>query len=316
MNSKNAPQFYVRYVDDIFAVFSDSQDIDPFLFNINSLHPNIKFTVEKSENTFPLLNVELKINGASFDSWVYRKKTHTGVMLNYSAIVPVNWKKGLILCLLNIAKKICSTPSLFENEVNNLRKMFQNNGYPLFFFEKVLEKFLNKQTESVNVNSDENEEFCILKIPFVGEASHTFGNKLKSLFQEKFRIKVKIIFTSFKVGNYFSLKSKTPFDLLSDVVYKYTCQRDAGISYLGKTKRHLTTRIEEHLNLKKTSGSRTAVTSHIFECFDCKKENHNFNIVKKCKNDCEAKIHEALLIRKFDPEINKQLFQKGGLFTL
>ena len=94
-----------------------------------------------------------------------------------------------------------------------------------------------------------------------------------------------------------------------------TCQRDAGISYLGKTKHDLTTRIEEHLDLKKTSGSRTAVTSHISECFDCKKENHNFTIVKKCKNDFEAKIHEALLIRKFDPEINKQLFQKGGLFT-
>ena len=92
------------------AVFSDS------LSHIHSLHPNIKFKVEHSENTFPLLNVELKINGASFDSWVYRKKTHTGVMLNYSAIVPVNWKKGLILCLLNIAKKLCSTPSLFDNK--------------------------------------------------------------------------------------------------------------------------------------------------------------------------------------------------------
>ena len=32
-------------------------------------------------------------------------------------------------------------------------------------------------------------------------------------------------------------------------MYKCTCQRDAGISYLGKTKRHLTTRIEEHLDL-------------------------------------------------------------------
>ena len=142
--------------------------------------------------------------------------------------------------------------------------MFQNNGYPSFFFDEVLEKFLNKQTESVNVNSDENEEFCILKIPFVGEASHTFGNKLKSLFQEKFRIQVKIIFTSFKVEIFFSLKSKTPFDLLSDIVYKYTCLRDPGICYIGKTKRHLTIRIEERVDLRKASGIRTATTSHIF----------------------------------------------------
>ena len=71
------------------------------------------------------------------------------------------------------------------------------------FSKKYQKKFLNKETEKVNVNSDENEVFCILEIPFVGEASHTFVNKLNSLFQEKFRIQVKIIFTSFKVGNFF-----------------------------------------------------------------------------------------------------------------
>ena len=109
--------------------------------------------MEHTENTFPLLNVKLKIHEALFDPWVDRKKTHTEVMLNYSAIVPVNWKKVLILCLLNIAKKLCSTPIM--NEVNYLRNIFKNNGYLLFFFEKPP----NKTTENinVNVNSDEDE---------------------------------------------------------------------------------------------------------------------------------------------------------------
>ena len=49
------------------------------------------------------------------------------------------------------------------------------------FSKKVLEKFPNKQTENVTVNSDWNEGFCILKIPYVGETFNTLGNKLKSL---------------------------------------------------------------------------------------------------------------------------------------
>ena len=38
------PQFYCRYVDDIFAVFKNEQDIDNFFNYINSVHPNMKFT--------------------------------------------------------------------------------------------------------------------------------------------------------------------------------------------------------------------------------------------------------------------------------
>ena len=54
MRSHLGPSFTnFFYVDDIFTVFSDSQDIDPFLSHKNLLQPIIKFTVEHSENTFP-----------------------------------------------------------------------------------------------------------------------------------------------------------------------------------------------------------------------------------------------------------------------
>ena len=43
-NSVHFPQFYSRYVDDIFAVFKNNDDIDNFFQYINSVHPNMKFT--------------------------------------------------------------------------------------------------------------------------------------------------------------------------------------------------------------------------------------------------------------------------------
>ena len=44
------PKLYVRYVDDIFAVFDKNVKFQPFLDHINHQHGNIKFTVEESVN--------------------------------------------------------------------------------------------------------------------------------------------------------------------------------------------------------------------------------------------------------------------------
>ena len=41
----------------------------------------------------------------------------------------------------------------------------------------------------------------------------------------------------------------TPKQLVSNVVYKFTCRHDAETFYIGKTKRHFITRVEEHTSL-------------------------------------------------------------------
>ena len=46
----NKPKFYLRYVDDILAVFENEQDSLSFLNFLNIRHPNIKFIIEKQNN--------------------------------------------------------------------------------------------------------------------------------------------------------------------------------------------------------------------------------------------------------------------------
>merc|ERR1711867_120262 len=154
-----------RYIDDICAIFAEGDNIQHFLNFINDLHANIKFTIEYATDTFPFLNMEMKFNDFSFDSWVYRKPTHTGLMLNFSTICPETWKRGLILCLLNIAKHICSNDELFKLEINKLCDMFKLNGYPNYYFNKILKKFLNP-TINDNLNTIVEDNFIIIKIPF------------------------------------------------------------------------------------------------------------------------------------------------------
>ena len=65
MNKQNSPQnfpkLYLRYVDDTFCLFECKSHYKQFLDTLNSLHPNLNFTVEVASNTMPFLNVCVKI---------------------------------------------------------------------------------------------------------------------------------------------------------------------------------------------------------------------------------------------------------------
>ena len=84
------------------------------------------------------------------------------------------------------------------------------------------------------------------------------------LFRYFFGRNVRIVCTSFKVKSYFSLKCSTPLPLLSNVVYKFQCLRNANQFYIGKTKRHLATRMGEHKH------ANSAVYDHLNDCQVCK----------------------------------------------
>ena len=224
--------------------------------------------------------------------------------------------KGLNICLLNIAKRLCSSNFLFNYEVDTLQKMFKLNSYPISYFNKVLDSFLNPSVTQNNDN-DEDVNYVLIKIPFIGEQSYTLSKRIKNIIESANNCKVRIIFSSFKIRNYFSLKAKTPYHLLSNVVYKFTCQCDTETTYIGKTKRHLIIRGMEHLALSNVY-SNSEVKSHLKTCNACYSNMSidNFKIIKKCSNNFTSIIHEALLIRKLSPSLNKQIFTNGQLYTL
>ena len=60
----NKPKFYIRYVDNILAVFDNEQDSLNFLIFLNNRHPNIKFTIEKQDNhSIAFLDVFISVLG-------------------------------------------------------------------------------------------------------------------------------------------------------------------------------------------------------------------------------------------------------------
>ena len=180
----------------------------------------------------------------------------------------------------------------------------------------VIHKFVNNKCDKSIQNSKIKEDRVetIFFIPYIGLPSIIFSRKLKELFKKYYCIDIRIVFTSFKVKDYFSLKCRTPLPLLANVVYKFKCLRDANNIYIGKTIRHLATRVKEH----GTSPSNSAISNHLTSCETCKLNFScdSFSIMDSGKNDFEVTIKEALHIKFKKPTIDRQLISQGSSFIL
>ena len=209
---------------------------------------------------------------------------------------------------------ICSNWVLFSKEVDFLKDLFLKNGYPEELFQSCLRHFLNlkcgRNNSEVRVQEDKIE--TVFSIPYLGLPSVIFGRKIKRLFKEYYCIDAKIVFTSFKVKNYFSLKCHTPTPLLANVVYKFTCLCDTNITYIGKTIRHLATRVKEH------GTSPSAIKDHLLACSMCQSHYscNSFKIIDSGNSDFDVSIKEALHIKYSKPNLNKQLSTQGISFKL
>ena len=150
-------------------------------------------------------------------------------------------------------------------------------------------------------------------IPFIGRYSNTTKHKLKKLIGKFCKgIEVKFIFTTSKIGTYFSVKDRIPDHLVAMVVYKFVCA-NCNVCYVGETSRHLATRINEHLNSDKSSHIYKHLQLHV----NCKEANDvsSFSVLDHAKTSYQLKLKEALHISFAKPELNKQVRNYGVNLT-
>lgn len=300
-NTSNKPYIYFRYIDDIFCIFHSPNQINNFLNTLNQFHPNLKFTVEHAvDNCLPFLDISVNTTTNKPTTSLYRKPTFTNLILNFKSFCPLNYKLGLIKCLLFRAYKICSTWTNFHVELTTLHNIFSMNAYPSSLFHKISHSFLHKTISNKQPLPKQDKLFdYTLTLPYFGSVSEKFKQKIQKFFK-KYNYNVAITFKTFKVSRYFSLKDPTPFSLQSNVVYKFTCPIDGDITYIGKTKRHLVIRINEHF---KTHTS--PIFSHTLQCNDCRSNFHsNFKILSHSQSDFDNTLKESLLIKYYMPSLN------------
>ena len=112
------PSMWLRYVDDIFIIWPQQEDVQRLLDQVNSIHPSIQFTMEKEQdNKLLFLNALVTCTEQGFRLSVYCKPPFTGQYLNFNSYHPYIVKKG------------CNIYA-YQGEMFSLRHNFYCNNYP------------------------------------------------------------------------------------------------------------------------------------------------------------------------------------------
>ena len=136
------PKTYLRYVDDIFVLFTDASHVEEFHNYLNEQHNNIKFTVEQEEdNELPFLDVHIIREDTGFTTGIYRKSTFSGIYSSYSSLIPLTYKFGLITTLLFRIFEIVSSYDILHTEISKLREILLKNRYLAKFIDKTIYMF-------------------------------------------------------------------------------------------------------------------------------------------------------------------------------
>ena len=175
MNAKISPSFWNRYVDDTFTMFHNQDSANEFLHYLNGCHSNIKFTIEfEQNNAIPFLDILITRNqNSTFMTSIYRKKTFTGLYTKWDSFTPRKYKINLIRSLTYRYYRLCSSGSLLQSALHDLRKLLLQNGYPQGIINYHINDVLNKNRhQHSNPVSTVPKKDIIILLPYLGLQSN------------------------------------------------------------------------------------------------------------------------------------------------
>ena len=308
------PEFYRRYVDDTFLVFENEAEGDRFFEYLNTRHQNIKFTKEtESSNGIPFLDIYICKGGPTPLTTVYRKETYTGLLTNFFSFTYFPYKTRLLQTLLHRAFNINSTWWGFHLEAKRIKSILEKNAFPTKIIDLGIKKFVDRvyaaKSEAKDIPEAKDDkakpEERYFKLPYVGRFSKVVENKIRDLVKEHCKgIKVTLVFTPFKIAQFFSPKDPIPKLLKSNVVYKFNCG-GCNATYIGETTRHFTTRMTEHLERDKESH----IYKHLKANLGCMQasDTSSFSILDQARTQFQLKLKEGMHIQWEKPSLNHQV---------
>jgi len=282
--------------------------LDLVLMNFNNYHPRLKFTSElECDNLLNFLNTSVirTVKGKLITNW-YRKPTFSGRYINF-------YSRHSYLHKLNTIKTLVDQAILLSDKqfhVGNLatvETIIMNNGYPSKIvseeinrrYKVLIKNSLTQNTNDNNTNDNNSVMTSTLTLPYVCKLSDDIKRILKNMVEIRYTIPNKLD-TIIRRG-----KDRMIAGRVTEVVYKIDCKNCEKV-YIGQTKRHLSTRINEHKNnINNTAGNFSVVSQHRIE-FDHDFDWCKLNILHKEPNRRKREIAEMFYIKKFNNNINLQ----------
>jgi len=237
LTSPDPPHNWRHFVDDGQGSFHDETHADQFLTFINSLSPDLKYTLEKPQNGYiGYLDIQIHPNNTLS---VYRKPTHTNNYLKASSSSSNSSKDSVIRSLTQRALNICS-PEHLDKELKHVRITCLENGHPLRRVDNLMNKTKINYNNPTRLTKQKNT-IGFTSLPYIDKV---LSPSLRTTLS---RYNMETCYSSSPtLGNILTkTKTPTPAHTTRNVIYSIPC-KDCPATYIGQTYRPLIKRIKEH----------------------------------------------------------------------
>ena len=121
----NQPRLYLRYIDDIFMVWTHGEEsLKLFHEKLNKEDPNIKLTLEYSQSQVHFLDTTITIKNSNISTSLYRKPTHSYSYIHPTSSHPPHTFRSVVYSQALRYKRICSEAHDRNQQLATLQEGF------------------------------------------------------------------------------------------------------------------------------------------------------------------------------------------------
>ena len=197
--------------------------------------------------------------------------------------------------------------------MENFKKTFSSNGYPKALIDSCIKTFPDRiynTKDKVHTCSKKIVYFCL---PFTGHHGLHIRSQLSKVLASAYpHISIRVVFRpSCRLSSFFPFKDRIPIALRSHVVYQFTCQCCSAL-YVGQTRRHIHTRISEHIGVSPLTGKERSISTMSSNSLTntCTNTQSPLLISKSYHQallEWDRLIRESLLISQLNPILNANI---------
>ena len=123
------PFLWLRYIDNILMVWTHGNEkLESFIAYLNSIHPTIKFTIERSTTSIPFLDVKIVLENGKIATDLYCKPTDKHQYLLHSSSHPYHTKKSIPYNLALGLRRIYLKDEFFDTRSTELERHLTKRG--------------------------------------------------------------------------------------------------------------------------------------------------------------------------------------------
>lgn len=241
--TKNKPELYLRYIDDVLIIWNHPQeDLNVLQQELSSVYQSITFLQEiETNNEIAFLDIMIRRHPYHLETAVYRKATYVPAVIPSTSHHPKNQKLAAFYSFLNRLFTHCSTPIYYKRELEWILQVARRHGYHVHEIYRILNKIKCQSEIALTAIRKEKPRY-LASVPYLGTITNSIMNNCRPL---------GLSFGTRAVNIFKTLRNdKDPISVLNrSGVYHIPLPQfnNTGPSgYIGSTRRAFINRIKEH----------------------------------------------------------------------